>query len=115
MNDMELILDELIEEEPFFEIRTKQDIDEIVEKLDRQLWKIYEMNLYLDTMKKEMGTSGARRTNYGKTRKRSSLKGPVSSAIKLKEMIIGNFYVRKRGQYGSSNNMNRKRRRRYRR
>lgn len=103
MNDSDLIIDEEIYEDPFFEIQTKQDVDDIIDKLDDQLWKIYEMNMFLDLRKKEMVTPGASITWQGKNRRKNRLRGSVSSAISLKERIIGNFNVRKRRQSSGMN------------
>ena len=98
MNENELMIDEEIYEDPFFEIQTKQDVDDIINKLDAQLREIYEMNMFLDLRKKKMEYPGASSTWQGKNRRKNRLRGSVSSAISLKERIIGNFNVRKKRQ-----------------
>ncbi len=113
MNENELMIDEEMPEDPFFEIQTKQDVDDIINKLDGQLMKIYEMNMLLNQRKTEIGKSGARITSKRKIKGKNFLGKPGSSIISLSERIIGNFNIRKRKQSEMANNLNRRRRKRY--
>jgi hypothetical protein len=98
MSDEELILDEDKEKDPFFKIETKQDVDDIIDKLDSQLSKIYEMNTFYNIRTEDAGKSAARITPKRMFRMKGYVKSPMPSAIKIKERIVGNFSIRKKGR-----------------